>query len=482
MDEHNDWLEGALEPLRNPPRAHAWPSVAEVQRSATRRRHRHIVALSSVTSVLLAVALVVGFAVFTSGDGSPPLAASGGIQRLAGPDGSTHLVADVKVSGLVGSRQAAAEIALAEENFALELTRLQLSGAPESNVLLSPMSAHIDLAMLELGAAGATAPEIATALQTSGMSPSQQAAAWNGLLQDLFAGESAGELHVANSLWVEQGLQVEAAFLRQLASTFGNNTYQVNFHSPSAEQAINAWVAQETAGRIKVLFVPGQLVQYTELVLANALHFHAAWEKPLFREATVSQGPFYPASGGSISVPMLVDSQNSFLFDQAPTYNAVQLPYTNGRFAAMLIEPTSGSMSSFLDSLNSARLATMVASMHEGSVNLSMPELKLSVRESLQVPLSSMGMAETFYSADFSPMLGALGARNQAIGVVEQAATLDVNKWGTDAAAATGVSVIPTAVRRSATMVFDHPYLFLLRDTKTGTILFSSVVNDPAAA
>jgi serpin B len=172
--------------------------------------------------------------------------------------------------------------------------------------------------------------------------------------------------------------------------------------------------------------------------------------------------------------------QDSLLSSVTPAYDAVQIPYTNGRFAALLVEPTAGSMTSFLRTLSATSLAAITTSLRDKSVALSMPELELAAREMLDGPLSAMGMARAFEEADFSPMLGS--SPNQAIGHVQQAATLDVNRWGTDAAAATGVSVISTATRRSDfTISFNHPYLFLIRDTKTGTILFSSVVNNPAA-
>jgi serpin B len=110
-----------------------------------------------------------------------------------------------------------------------------------------------------------------------------------------------------------------------------------------------------------------------------------------------------------------------------------------------------------------------------------MPELKLASNTSLIDPLATMGMAPVFVNADFSRMLGAFGATNQAVGVVQQAVTLNVNQWGTDAAAGTVVSVIPSDAHSSTPIAFNHPYLFLIRDTRTGTLLFSSVVNNPAA-
>jgi serpin B len=338
--------------------------------------------------------------------------------------------------------------------------------------------------MLQLGSAGATTEEIATALQSTGLSSSEQAKGWSDLVQQLMAAESSGELHLANSLWVDKDITVQPQFLRGAALTFGDDTYQVDFAKSSATQAINAWVDQETAGHIKQLYTPTELAAATELVLANALHFHAAWQHGLFQDASVEPEPFFTPAGTRESVSMVVDrgTQDSFLASSTSGYEAVQIPYTNGRFSALLVEPTSGTMSSFLRTLSPQRLAALTSGLRTEFINLSMPVLHLSARDSLDDPLSAMGMARAFEAADFTPMLGTLGAANQAVGSVQQAASLDVNRWGTDAAAATGATVISTAAHASSgTFAFNHPYLFLLRDTRTGAILFSSVVNNPAA-
>jgi serine protease inhibitor len=484
-DDQNDWLEKTLQPLRTSPGAHDWPRADDVQRRGLlrRQRQRRVAVVSGGTGIALAVVLVVGL-VSVSGDhsrGPVKTALAGNIEAVAGPDGSVHLVTDVKGTNKRVGNALMLAVSTTEQDFALQLTREELSQSSNSDVLLSPMSADIDLAMLELGSAGATAHEIATALQSSTLSSSAQADGWSGIVQQLMAAESSGELHLANSLWVDRKITVRPQFLREAAATFGDDTYQVDFASDSATEAINAWVDQETAGRIKELYAPQELSAATELVLANAMHFHAAWQQQLFAEASVQSEPFFSAGGSRVSVPMLIDTpQASLLAAESPTYDAVQLPYTNGRFAALLIEPTSGSMSSFLRALSPAYILNLTGSLRDEVVNLSMPELKLSVRERLDAPLSAMGMGQAFEEADFSPMLGTLP--NQAVGGVQQAASLDVNKWGTDAAAATGVNAISTAERRAGmTIAFNHPYLFLIRDTKTGTILFSSVVNNPAA-
>jgi serpin B len=479
MDEHDDRLDSAFEPLRHPPRPHEWASTEQLQQRAIRRRRHRLTAATGGTTVVLAAVLIVSLASF--GQHNPELPKSAlGIQRLAGPGGSYHLVADVKANDLTGTAQTQAEVALAEESFALRLTQLELSGAAGGNVVLSPLSAHVDLAMLELGSTGTTAREIATALQSSGLSPAGQAAAWNGIVQGFLTGVPAGEINLANSIWVQQRLRLEPGFLRQAAETFGNDTYQVDFAQASAAQAINAWVDAQTAGRIKKLYQPGQLSPSTEVVLANALHFHAAWQKGLFEEATDSNEPFYLSSGATISVPTIGDT-DTLRVKQTSTYNVVELPYTTGRYAALLLEPTKGSVNALLGQLTTADLSRISSSLDTEDVDFSMPTLTLSADESLDGPLSSMGMAQVFESADFSPMLGAVGAINQQVGSVRQAVTLDVSRWGTDAAAATGVSVMPSSARAASTTIHvNHPYLLFIRDTKTGTILFSSVVNNPA--
>jgi serine protease inhibitor len=485
-DDRNDWLDKTLQPLRTSPSAHDWPGTDDVQRRGAqrRRRQRRAVVVSGGSGIALAVVLVVGLVSFSGGDhsrGPAKTALAGHIEAVAGPDGSVHLVTDVKGTSARVDIAGMSAVSKAEQEFAVQLTRDELSQSSNGNVLLSPMSADIDLAMLELGSAGVTAHEVATALQSSTLSSSAQAEGWSGLVQQLMTAESAGELHIANSLWVDKKITVRPQFLREAAATFGDDTYQVDFASNSATDAINAWVDQETAGRIKELYAPQELPVTTELVLANAMHFHAAWQQQLFAEASVQGEPFFTAAGSRVSVPMLTDTpQASLLASGTPAYDAVQLPYTNGRFAALLIEPTSGSMSSFLRMLSPAYLVNLTRSLRDEVVNLSMPELKLSARERLDAPLSAMGMGQAFETADFSPMLGPLP--NQAVGGVQQAASLDVNKWGTDAAAATGVNAISTAERQAGiTIAFDHPYLFLIRDTKTGTILFSGVINNPAA-
>lgn len=474
MSDDSDWLATELEPLKTPPQ-YSWPNGDEIGRRARlRRRRRRLGFVSGVSVIALGAALLVALVAIPARSG-PPLPVA---RRVAGPDGSVHLVVSTRKATTTGPRTVSA-LATSEQAFALPLTREELSGTPEANVVLSPMSADIDLSMLELGAAGSTEQEIATALHSSGLSAGENAAAWRGLVSSELAGESPGELSLADSLWVQQLLRVETGFLRTDAADFGNETYQVNFETPSATKAINAWVAKETAGRITTLFTTGELSPTTAVVLANALHFHAAWSKA--HQFTVRNEPFVTANGTTVSVPTLNGYRDHLAYATMPSYEAVQIPFSTGRFAALVAAPKHGSLSNWLTGLSPERLAAIVRSLSMGTVYLTMPALDLSSRPLLNTALSAMGMAGAFRSADLTPMLGSSAGTNVFVTKVQQADTLKVTTGGIDAAASTGIGVTFNSTVPGAVINFDHPYLFLVRDTRTGTILFSSVVNDPAA-
>ncbi len=428
------------------------------------------------TAAVLTAALLVALVVAPGAGSSVRVhrSSTSGASSRTGPFGSVRLIAS-------SGRSSVSELASDEEAFALALTQRELSGAPDANVLLSPMSADVDLSMLELGAGGATEREIAAALRATGLSTGTNAAAWEDLLASELADESPGELTIADSLWVKRRLHIEASFLHAEAAAFGNDTYQVDFASPSATNAINAWVDRATAGRISKLFAPGELSPTTVVVLANALHLHAAWtNRHQFSEAS---GPFVTAGGDRLSVPTLSATDDQLGYAVRPSYDAVQIPYTNGRFAALVIEPKARNIASWLAGLDPSGLASIVSSLAQGTVDLSMPALDLSARPLLNTPLSAMGMANAFLSSDLAPMLGPSLGHRVALAQVQQADTLQVDRWGTDAAAATGISVVPTALRAHVVDIdVQHPYLFVVRDTKTGVVLFSSVVNDPAGS
>jgi serpin B len=232
-------------------------------------------------------------------------------------------------------------------------------------------------------------------------------------------------------------------------------------------------VSAQTHGRITELFDPGSINTQTALILANAVYFKGAWQQP-FNPAETRSGTFHAANG--------VGSAASFMFSDtlvAPAtkgsgYDAVQLPYKGGRFAALVIMPTAGTLANFVDGLSPASLDRLVSGLRKTAVNLSMPKFQLTDSHNLNSVLQSMGVTDAFANADLS----GLSPNSLFVSQVEQRAFLKVSEQGTEAAAVSGVSAT-SSLRLGQSITIDHPFLFLVRDTTTGAILFDAEVENP---
>jgi serpin B len=376
-------------------------------------------------------------------------------------------------------------VARSEEQFSLSLLKeISDSTSGSSNIVISPLSLDTALAMLELGASGATATQIAQSLGTSALTPEQQAAGWSALSAELAAASTSGAiaLQSANSLWLQKGLAMEPSFMSDLSRYFASGVWQVDFAADpaGAVSALNAWVAQKTHDHITSLFAPGAITNQTALILANAVYFKAAWQEPF--SGTTANASFNLPDGTTASVPFMHTPANGPI--QVPVsitsgVDAVQLPYEGGQMEAMVIMPTSGALSDLVGALTPTALDRIVAGMAPTPLDLTMPTLSLSDTHELIPTLSKLGMQDAFDSnadlSDMSPVQ--LGVTD-----VVQKATLDVTPWGTEASAATGISEGTSASQASMTLAIDHPFLFLIRDKVTGAILFEAQVDNPGTS
>jgi serine protease inhibitor len=488
MTAHEDPIDTALREVT--PTFGPWPPAETLRSRAHRRRtRRRATAGVGALAVGVAALLVVTTVIPGGPTAGPtrPVAANGPGYRVRVvsrtlPGGGTQLVADVTGRALpAGTAALASATAAAEERFGLALTD-RLAAGGTGNVVDSPLSAAVVLAELELGARGATRTGIATALQSPALTAAGQAGGWGRLLASLAHPPSGVTLHVATSAWLQQGISFTPGYLAALAQSFGDDAYQTDFRTSQATAAINAWVATQTAGRIKTLFAPGSLDPSTILVLANALHFDAPWSPSLEMSATPSE-TFTGASGRPTTVPAVSTEAVAPVRHGTPpvsarvtaSYTAVELPYAGGQEEAELIEPAS--LDSFLAGLTATGLDRITTSLRPTDSAVTMPTLSLTDSHPLAKVLSSMGMAQAFGDAD----LQGISPRAGSVSQVQQATRLVVDVHGTDAAAATGVAVSPSsAVADRRPITIDHPYLLLLRDRQSGLVLMSAVIRDPA--
>lgn len=264
-------------------------------------------------------------------------------------------------------------------------------------------------------------------------------------------------------------------FLDLLATDYGAGLNQVDFigHREEARQLINQWVADQTQGRVGEILPPGAVDEVKPvLVLIDAVHFSCAWEHP-FMEAGGHEAPFHRLDGSLVQVP-LMSTDMVFAYAEAAGWQAVELPYRGGDFSMVLLLPAAGTFADFVSALDQAKLAAIVGRLEERDVELGLPKFSYSSALPLKETLEGLGMTHTFADADFTGLYEPGGVW---LGNVYHQTFISVDERGTEAASASAALMTAGA---GAQMVLDRPFVYLIRDTRTGSILFLGQVTDPS--
>lgn len=376
-----------------------------------------------------------------------------------------------------------AELARGNAAFALDL--YQVLRAEDGNLFFSPYSISLALAMTYAGAAGETAAQMAEALHFT-LPPDRLHPAFNAYGLDLQARAQAPdegtpfELSIANSIWGQQGYPFLPTFLDALAEHYGAGLRLVDFAADpeAARLAINDWVSDETRERIQDLIPAGAIHDLTRMVLANAIYFKAGWLHT-FSEAATSPQAFHLLDGGTVEAPMM-RQQETFGYALRDGYAALELPYASGGASMLILLPDSGRFEGFERALSAELIEDLRRGLTRGTVNLTLPRFTYESEFSLEQALRALGMAEAFEAgeADFSAMDG---SRELFIGSVVHKAFVAVDERGTEAAAATAVMMeaMSAAPTEPVTITVDRPFIYLILDRQSGTILFLGRVLNP---
>ncbi len=361
--------------------------------------------------------------------------------------------------------------------FALDLYGKLAQG--DGNRFLSPFSISTALAMTYAGAEGETASQIARTLHFD-LPADRLHPAFHRLTTDLMSRTSAPtgskaepdvQLLTANAIWTQTGEPILTDFRKRIEVNYRGGIYPVDFHAVEAAcRTINAWVEEQTRDKIKDLIKPDLISAKTSLVLTNAIYFKALWDAPFPAEST-RPGEFLAATGEKVPVKLMNHSER-FGYYQEGTLQALELPYKGNTLAMVIFLPGSpGGLAAFESFLTAAKLETWLAKLSPHRVNVSLPKFRLTGEFELKSALSALGMTDAFHStADFS---GMTGTRDLMISAVVHKAFVEVEEKGTEAAAATGV-IMSRALAVVQPIVFraDRPFFFLIRDLRTGSILF----------
>lgn len=351
------------------------------------------------------------------------------------------------------------------------------------NVIFSPFSIFTALSMTLAGARGQTAEEIARVLHQPYPDPGYHAALTSLFGQVSSAANAHGtEWSNANSLWVDRQFRLQPDFLHILESAYKAPQTAVDFaQDPErARTAINRWTSEKTKGKIGELFAPGALDSTARLVLASATYFYGKWECP-FKPQETKAAPFRLAGGGTAQADFMQQSTR-FGYSETPTLQILEMKYADGSLAFDILLPKSvDGLPELEKSLRPETLATWLGSLATRRVDVALPKFRVESAFSLRDALSAMGMPAAFQStADFS---GIDGRHDLYLSQVMHKAFVSVSEEGTEAAAATGSVVSLTSAVIQPRIVFraDHPFVFFIRDTRSGLIVFAGRVGKPKA-
>jgi serpin B len=396
----------------------------------------------------------------------------------------------------LGLASAATELAsisrLATDNNAFALNLYARLASAGGNLFLSPYSISTCLAMTYTGARGETAQQMARTLHFKSEPP---------LLADTFAAlqsqlnllQQKGplELNIANALWTQEGHPFLPTFTAVAREKYQAELQQTDFRTqaePTRGQ-INDWVSQQTKGKITDLLARGVINAQTRVVLVNAIYFKGTWTRP-FQKRLTADAPFNLTSMQTVTAHFM-HQETFFKYTEIPDGQLLELPYTTGDAATevgaanqplvmdILLPRETDGLKKLEAALTAPTLAQWLAQVRMEKISVFLPRFTTTAQFNLTETLAALGMPLAFSrDADFSGMDGQLDLH---ISAVIHKAFIQVDETGTEAAAATGtVMALTSAISRpSPQFRADHPFLFLIRDTQSGAILFLGRINDP---
>ncbi|MBA4072028.1 MAG: serpin family protein [Gemmatimonas sp.] len=342
----------------------------------------------------------------------------------------------------------------------------------DSNVFVSPLSASFALGMTMNGAAGQTVDQMRAALQYGSATVPEINAGYKSLITLLTSLDPGVQMRIANSIWYRQEFPFRQSFFDTTRVYFDAAVRGLNFNNRDASLAtINGWVNTATAGKIPTVLkdITAQQVMF----LINAIYFKGSWRLK-FDPKLTAPAPFYPAVGASQQMQMM-HRLDSLSYAETATYQAADLPYGNGAFTMTVLLPKAGTdVETLAASLTSASWQSLTSAFRTQKAYFYLPRLTLKYERRLNDDLQALGMTVPFVpgGADFTQMAAAPVGYELFIEFVKQNTFVDINEEGTEAAVVTTVGIGVTSMPSYPTMRVDRPYLFVLRERLTGTVLF----------
>jgi serine protease inhibitor len=351
----------------------------------------------------------------------------------------------------------------------------------KGNLFFSPYSVSTALAMTYAGARGQTAIEMCETLHFP-LPQEELHPAFARLLKEMDGKDKNRpfEMHIANALWGQKDYGFLNELLEVTKTNYGAGLREVDFvkDTEGARQTINRWVEEQTNDKIKELIQPRILDSDTRLVLTNAIYYKAPWQTP-FSEGRTKEGEFHVTSDQKVMHPIMHQT-GEFKYLDVGEFQLLDMPYKGyDQSMVVLLPKKTDGLAELEKTLTAQNLENWLTKGRERQVDVTFPRFKFMHAFELNKKLADMGMPDAFTpDADFS---GMNGRKDLSISNVIHQAFVDVHEKGTEAAAATAVVMARASAPPEPPAKFqaDHPFVFVIRDNRTGSILFLGRVINP---
>lgn len=364
-----------------------------------------------------------------------------------------------------------------ENSFAFDIFKKVAGSSQESqNLIISPLSISYALSMTLNGAKGITRDAMLNALRANGITPEIINNSYKSLSEALLSVDSRVIISVANSVWTENNFVVKKPFTDILTAYYSAESKSFDISDAQVPKQINTWIESKTNGLIKNMV--DKLDESTVMLLINAIYFKGKWNSQ-FDKANTVQKSFNKPGGAIVDVPMMKQKSEYKVFT-GEGFVLAEFPYGQGNFVMDVILPDENiGLNSMIQSITDKSFTGWLNAMSKREIDLSFPRFKYGYKLQLKDILADMGMGIAFTdNADFSNISD---IAVMISGVLHQA-FIETNEEGTEAAAATIVGIMTTSMPPAPLILnLDHPFLYIIRETSTNTILFMGKVADPLA-
>lgn len=372
------------------------------------------------------------------------------------------------------------EVVTSANRFAFDLFKPVVAGEePGTNIMISPFSITSALSMTLNGAAGETFDAVKASLRYDAMSLDEVNDTYRKLVSEMVPVDERVVMEIANSVWIENQFPVKDEFIEALKKWYLAEARNFSVSDPGSVNIINGWIEEKTHDRIQKML--SRLDPDLAMLLINAVYFNGKWKHQFDPELTTDR-PFYISSGDPVNVPMMYQKEK-FAVSRRDRVTLAELPYGQGNYSMVVALPDEGiTPAEVLSGLDAGKWEEWMQGLSYGQteVRLYMPKFKYEYKRRLNDDLISLGMGPAFDpgTADFSKISDV----EVFISFVLHQTFIENKEEGTEAAAATVVGFTRTSLPPEPQVInLNRPFLYFIRETTTGTIVFMGLVADPEA-